>query len=168
MPFAAKEEMLASPSAEEIFSLAAGVAALETRIGENAIRGEKPHQGIFVENRSTYVSAMWVKWSATHQVSECCASETVLGTTNYLYDGMRANSNVIEETDASGNLLMKYIHGGAVDEPLAELFGSAIDYYDADGLGSITSLSNSAGTLTNTYVFDAYASIIDGVGHQPI
>jgi hypothetical protein len=37
MPFAAKEGMLASPRTEEIFSLAAGVAAaLETRDGTSA------------------------------------------------------------------------------------------------------------------------------------
>jgi hypothetical protein len=51
MPAAAKEEMLASPSTEEIFSLAAGVvAALVTRDGENAARGKKTHQEIFSKN----------------------------------------------------------------------------------------------------------------------
>jgi hypothetical protein len=84
MSFAAKEGMLASPSAEEDFSLAAGVAALETREGASAARGEKSHQRIFFKNRRPRVSLTWVKWSETHQVIELCASNTVLESTVYL------------------------------------------------------------------------------------
>src|ERR1700688_418839 len=165
MSAAAKEEMLASPSAEEIFSLAAGVAAaLETREGTYAARGEKSHQGIFSKNRRPRVSSPWGKWSGTHQDRSLAWWETVLGPTIYLYDGMGANSNVIEEIDSSTNVLARYVQGAVVDEPLAEIQGSTTDYYEADGLGSIASLSNSAGALATSYVFDSYGKLTASTG----
>ena len=87
-----------------------------------------------------------------------------LGTTNYLYDGMGANSNVIEEIDSSTNVLASYVQGAVVDEPLAEIQGSTTDYYEADGLGSIASLSNSAGALASSYVFDSYGKLTASTG----
>ena len=72
-------------------------------------------------------------------------------TTDYLYD----ISNVLEELDNSGNALTKYTQGNRVDEPLSELRSGATSYYEQDGIGSVTSLSNSAGALANTYVYDS-------------
>ncbi len=43
-----------------------------------------------------------------------------------------------------------------IDEPLAMLRSSATSYYQADGLGSVTSLSNGAGALAQTYTFDSF------------
>jgi RHS repeat-associated protein len=43
-----------------------------------------------------------------------------------------------------------------IDEPLAMLRSSTTSYYDADGLGSVTSLSNAAGALAQTYTFDSF------------
>jgi|SRR5437016_1921012 len=109
-------------SSEEIFSLAAAVAAaLESHQGKTAVNGQKPHQGIFSENRSTRVSEMWAKWSATHQVSEWCGWKIVLGPTNYLYDGW----NALEEVDNAGNVLARYTQRREVDEPLS---GTAVWY----------------------------------------
>jgi len=73
-------------------------------------------------------------------------------TTNYLYDG----DNGIEEVDPNGNVLARYSQGLNIDEPLAMLRGGATSFYHADGLGSVTSLSNSAGTLAQTYTFDSF------------
>src|SRR4029077_20804526 len=70
-----------------------------------------------------------------------------LGTTNYLYDG----TNLIEELDGSGNVLAKYTEGGHKDEWLAETRSGMTTYYQQDGLGSSTSLSNSTGALASTY-----------------
>jgi len=42
-----------------------------------------------------------------------------------------------------------------VDELLAMLRSSATSYYEADGVGSITSVSNGAGALAQTYSFDS-------------
>jgi len=109
MPAAAKEEMLASPNAEGIFSLAAGVAAaLDTRDGANADRGEKSHQGIFSKNRRPRIGSTWLKWSGTHQDRSLAWSETMLGPTIYLYSG----ENLLEEVDNSGGVLARYTQGG--------------------------------------------------------
>jgi YD repeat-containing protein len=43
-----------------------------------------------------------------------------LGTTNYVYDGLNGHANVIDEVDSAGNVLARYVHGKATDEPLAE------------------------------------------------
>src|SRR6202030_2981895 len=64
------------------------------------------------------------------------------GTSVFAYDG----DNLIEETNASGAVVARYSQGLNIDEPLAMLRSSATSYYQADGLGSVTSLSNAAGT----------------------
>ncbi len=81
-------------------------------------------------------------------------------TTNYVYDG----ANTIEEVDANGVVLARYTQGESVDEPLAELRSSTTSYYDADGLGSITSLSNTAGALANTYTYDSFGKLTASTG----
>src|SRR5207253_1170699 len=43
-----------------------------------------------------------------------------------------------------------------IDQPLAEARGSTTSFYEADGLGSVTSLSKSTGTLVNTYTYDSF------------
>lgn len=82
------------------------------------------------------------------------------GTTNYVYDG----SNVLEEVDGSGNVLARYVQGSGIDQPLAETRASTTSYYQADGLGSITSLSSSSGALVNTYGYDSYGKVISSSG----
>ena|ERR1700722_13243680 len=74
------------------------------------------------------------------------------GTSIYAYDG----DNQVEETSASGAVVARYSQGLNIDEPLAMLRSSTTSYYDADGLGSITSLSNSAGSLAQTYGYDSF------------
>ena len=70
---------------------------------------------------------------------------------NYLYDGW----DLIEEVDNSGNVLARYTQSGLIDESLSELRSGTASYYEADALGSISSLSNSAGALANTYSYDS-------------
>jgi RHS repeat-associated protein len=81
MAATAEERIPALTTSAENFSLAVPFAAFtsEHRIGANAVRGQKTHQGIFSTNRALYVSAMWAKWSETHQVSGQRWSKTVLG-----------------------------------------------------------------------------------------
>jgi len=44
------------------------------------------------------------------------------------------------------------------DGPLAMLRSAATSYFHADGLGSISSLSNAAGSIANTYTYDSFGS----------
>ena len=49
-----------------------------------------------------------------------------------------------------------------IDEPLAMLRSSATSYFHADGLGSVTSLSNAAGSIANTY--DSFGKLTASTG----
>ncbi len=82
-----------------------------------------------------------------------------LGTTNYLYDGINSKANVIDEVDNSGNILARYALTNNVDQPLAEVRGANTSYYEADVLGSVTSLSNPTAGLTNSYIYDAFGNL---------
>jgi len=77
---------------------------------------------------------------------------TSSGTSIFAYDA----DNLIEETNASGGAVARYSQGLYVDELLAMLRSATTSYYHADGLGSVTSLSNSAGSLAQTYGYDSF------------
>ncbi len=83
-----------------------------------------------------------------------------LGTTNYLYDGI----NLLGEVDPSGNALARYTQGPNVDEPMAELRSGSTTYYQADGLGSITSLTNPSATIAASYGYDAFGNLSTSSG----
>jgi RHS repeat-associated protein len=88
-----------------------------------------------------------------------------LGTTNYLYDGMDASANVIDEVNNAGNVLGAFTLGPGIDRPLAESIAGAASYYEQDGLGSVTSLSSAAGALANTYAYDSYGRLTASTGN---
>jgi len=77
-----------------------------------------------------------------------------LGTTNYLYDG----ANTVEELNAADTVLARYAQGAGIDEPLAAS-RSTTEFYNADGLGSITSLGTSAGALSDSFVYDTFGNL---------
>jgi RHS repeat-associated protein len=79
-------------------------------------------------------------------------SSSLTGTSIFAYDG----NNLIEEANSSGTAIARYSQTDNADEPLAMLRGGATNYYHADGLGSITSLSNGAGALAQSYTFDSF------------
>ena len=60
------------------------------------------------------------------------------GTSVFAYDG----DNLIEETNSSGTVVARYEQTQNIDEPLAMLRSSTTNYYNADGLGTVTSLAN--------------------------
>ncbi|HLZ11515.1 MAG TPA: DUF3750 domain-containing protein [Candidatus Acidoferrum sp.] len=74
------------------------------------------------------------------------------GTTIFAYDA----DNLIEEADSLGAAVARYSQGLNIDEPLAMLRSSATSFYNADGLGSVSSLSNNAGSLAQTYGYDSF------------
>ena len=75
-------------------------------------------------------------------------------TSIYLYD----QGNLVEEMNGSGGVVARYTDTLHIDDPLALARGSAMSYYETDGLGTISSLSNSAGSLSQTYTFDSYGN----------
>jgi RHS repeat-associated protein len=97
---------------------------------------------------------------------------TSLPNVGYTYDN---NGNTKTKADPTGvttyswdfeNRLSSVLlpQGRGVDEPLAELRSGTTSYYDADGLGSITSLSSSAGAIANTYTYDSFGKLAASTG----
>ena len=82
------------------------------------------------------------------------------GASIYAYDG----DNLIEETNASGGVVARYTQDLNIDEPLSMLRSGATSYYSADGLGSITSLANSSGSVANTYTYDSFGNLTASTG----
>ena len=82
------------------------------------------------------------------------------GSSVYLYDG----ANLIEEADSGGNMVARYVFGGEVDEPLAASRGTSTEFYQADGLGSITSLSTTAGAMSDSFVYDSFGNVTSSTG----
>ncbi len=82
------------------------------------------------------------------------------GTTIYAYDG----DNVVEELGAGGNMLSQYTQGAGIDEPLALTGTGGTYFYHADGLGSITSLTNGSGQLAGSYVYDSFGNLMASTG----
>lgn len=92
-----------------------------------------------------------------------------LGTTNYLYEGRDfgfSGANVIEEVDNSGNVLARYASTQSlgVDQPLAQFRSGTASYYEQDGLGSVTTLSTTSGTIANTYSYDSFGNLTASTG----
>ena len=82
------------------------------------------------------------------------------GTSIYAYD----TDNLVEETNATGGVVARYSQGLNIDEPLVMLRSGTASYYEADGLWSVTSLSNTAGALAQTYAFDSFGKLTASSG----
>jgi hypothetical protein len=67
--------------------------------------------------------------------------------TNYLSDYLYDGPTLIEELDGRGNALARCTQGANIDEPLADLRSATMNYCQVDGLGSVTSLTNSSGAI---------------------
>ncbi|MGE5734382.1 MAG: RHS repeat-associated core domain-containing protein [Acidobacteriota bacterium] len=73
--------------------------------------------------------------------------------------------NLLEELDSTGNVLARYTQDRDIDSSLSESRGGTTSHYQADeALGSVTSLSNSAGALANTYTYDSYGNLTASSG----
>ncbi len=55
------------------------------------------------------------------------------------------------------------MQGAGIDEPLAQI-ATGLNYYQADGLGSITSMTDSTGTPAATFVCGAFGVLNSSTG----
>ncbi len=76
-------------------------------------------------------------------------------TTRYVYD----NEDILLEVDGSNQVVARYTHGPGIDEPLIMEKNNQSFYYHADGLGSITDLTNSSGTIVQSYAYSSFGKI---------
>jgi RHS repeat-associated protein len=110
------------------------------------------------ENQLTRVTKNSIEQARLAYDPEGRRVEKVAGgvTTTYTYSGDR----ILREI--RGATPLKYIHGPDVDEPLAVDDGTALSYYHADGLGSVTRTTNGVGAVTQTRQYDAWGNLESG------
>jgi len=78
-------------------------------------------------------------------------------TYTYIYD----DQNIAVEiySDASGTIKTFYTHGAGIDEHLALERNGSFAYFHADGLGSITSITDANWNVVQTYEYDSFGMV---------
>ena len=73
---------------------------------------------------------------------------------NYLYDG----AQVIEERNGDFELERRFVYGRGIDEPLTlyDESSSQTYFYQRDGLGSVTELTDENGDVVEHYRYSPY------------
>jgi RHS repeat-associated protein len=94
------------------------------------------------------------------RVQKVYATSSSTATTNYFYD----RDNETEEVSASGSIVGRYVDTENIDEFLAQSRSGATSFYEADGLGSVTSLTNGSGAIANSYTYDSFGKLIASSG----
>jgi large repetitive protein len=83
--------------------------------------------------------------------------------TRYLVDMNRPYAEVLEEYTPSGNIDVSYIYGLNL---ISQNRGGVQSFYEKDGLGSTTALTNISGSVTSTYAYDAFGNPISFTGSE--
>jgi RHS repeat-associated protein len=65
---------------------------------------------------------------------------------------------------SSSGEVASYAQGQNIDEPLAMDRSGTVDYYEQDGLGSVTSLTASNATVAQTYTYDSFGNMTNSSG----
>jgi RHS repeat-associated protein len=150
--------MLSLGSPELLLGPIAGTRGIVS-FAENLQLDKNSRPGSEGRNRAPAQGFAALKSQTIQRDSWHLSGGTASGPSVYLYDGMDPKANPVEEVDNSGNILARYTEGEYVDEPLAEVRGTNTSYYEADTVGSITSLTNPAASLTNSYIYDAFGNV---------
>ena len=106
-----------------------------------------------VLNRMTSLSPNTASYDPQSRLYQTVGTETI----NRQYDG----SELIAEYNSAGTALRRFVHGPGVDEPLVSYEGSGLlnrSWLIADERGSIASLTNNAGAVTNINTYDEYGT----------
>jgi RHS repeat-associated protein len=74
------------------------------------------------------------------------------------------DDNLIETVNTSGGEVASYAQGQDIDEPLAMNRSGIVDYYEQDGLGSVTSLTALNGSLAESYTYDSFGNTTNSTG----
>lgn len=95
------------------------------------------------------------------------ASRSVNGVTTYfVWDDW----NLIEERDATGTEIRRYVHGARADELVAMIDATGGHYYHLDAAGNVIALTDGGGGLEETYIYDAFgrATATSSAGAGPV
>jgi|GEM_PF-441215 len=113
--------------------------------------------GYDVENRLTSATKVGITASYAYDALGRRIKKDVNNAgTSYLYD----KNNIIAEYDSSGNLLRKYVYSDNIDEPITMISGSSSYFYNRDGMGSITEMTDSDGNVVEKYAYDAWGKTV--------
>jgi len=82
-------------------------------------------------------------------------------TVDFLTDANRAYAQVVKETNATSGNVTDYLYG---DDLIKQTQAANDSYYLYDGLGSTRALTNSAGTITDTYNYDSFGTLLNQTG----
>ncbi len=83
----------------------------------------------------------------------------------YVYDNEDIIFKYITKTSngATTTETKKYLHGPGIDEHLSLTNDTGTYYYHADGLGSITALTDGSGNVVQTYEYDSFGKVHDNM-----
>jgi RHS repeat-associated protein len=76
-------------------------------------------------------------------------------TTRYVYD----NEDILLELNGANSIVARYTHGPGIDEPLIMEKNGQSFYYQRDGLGSITEITNQSGSVVQRYTYSSFGKI---------
>ncbi len=82
-------------------------------------------------------------------------SDVVTTLTRHIYD----NEDILLELDGSNNITARYTHGPGIDEPLIMEKAGVSFFYHADGLGSITEITDTTGVVKQRYTYSSFGKI---------
>jgi RHS repeat-associated protein len=82
-------------------------------------------------------------------------SNTKITKWTYVYDGDNIALEIYEPPSGPAEKTY-YIHGPSVDEHLGMERGGSYYYYHADGLGSITAITDSSAAVVQSYTYDSF------------
>jgi RHS repeat-associated protein len=88
-------------------------------------------------------------------------SKTVNGETKkFGYDG----NDLILEMNSQDSIIADYTHGPGIDNPLTMNRAGKNYYYAKDGLGSVTALTDSIGSVVHEYKYSVFGKIVEETG----
>ncbi len=79
----------------------------------------------------------------------------------YVYDNEDIILEILNKTQngTTTTITTSYVHGPGIDQPLSLTRDGQTYYYHADGLGSITSVTDSTQAVVNRYAYDTYGAM---------
>jgi YD repeat-containing protein len=81
--------------------------------------------------------------------------------TKFITDKNNYNTQVLEERDGSGNLMVRYVYG---NDLISQKRDNILSFYIYDGIGSTRQLIDISEVLTDTHVFDTFGIELNRTG----
>jgi RHS repeat-associated protein len=99
-----------------------------------------------------------------HRIGRVVDRAGALEETRYLVDENRRYTEVFAELDGAGNVNVRYVYGADL---LSQHRGNDARYYVQDGQMSVRHLADGAGTITDSYDYDAFGNVLFQEGETP-